>query len=137
MPPQWSPQVWAFIDRLKATWDVRCVILHGSFATGKWTDASDLDLVVIADGLPDKFLDRLRMTSDLLPRRVPIETLCYTQAEFANMLESLHVTALEAVFRGVPLLGVEYFSSLKAQLDTMIAKGLRRGRVAWYWEESL
>jgi len=124
----------SFIERLSQVWAVRCVILHGSFATGRWITSSDLDLVVIADGMPERFRDRLRVVFEMLPRRVPIEVLCYTPKEFDEMLDTMHVTALEATSRGIPLTGADYFSDLRARMDVMTQNGLRRGKSAWYWE---
>jgi hypothetical protein len=62
-----------------------CALRHpftGPLLQESGQSASDLDLVIIAEGLPENFLDRPRVTLDLLPRRVPIEALCYTHAEF-------------------------------------------------------
>ncbi|MGE5578560.1 MAG: nucleotidyltransferase domain-containing protein [Bacillota bacterium] len=133
---QWKEAVDAFIQRLGEVWAIRCVILHGSRATGNWVSGSDVDLVIIAELLPGRFRDRLATVSDLLPREVPVEALCYTPAEFEEMLDSMNVTALESVSRGIPLHGHEYFRGLKARFDNMVGRGLRRGRSVWYWDDT-
>ena len=134
LPGTWVPGITSFLQLMTESFDVKCVILHGSYATGKWIPGSDVDLVVIADGLPRRFLDRLRALSDLAPRGVPVEVLAYTPEEFSGMLEDMHVTALDATSRGIPLVGPEFFAVLRARLDEMIARGLRRGKTSWYWE---
>ncbi|MEX0974057.1 MAG: nucleotidyltransferase domain-containing protein [Bacillota bacterium] len=135
--PEWESGVRAFIGRLEQAWKVRCVVLHGSFATGNWIAGSDVDLVVIAEGLPGSFRERLAAISDLLPRGVPMEVLPYTPQEFDDMLDTMHVTALEATSRGIPLVGQGYFQSLRVRLNDMVGRGLRRGRSSWYWEKHL
>lgn len=136
LPPEWDLPVRSLIGRIKQTWDVRCVVLHGSFATGNWIPGSDVDLVVIAEGLPSSFRKRLAVLSDLRPRGVPVEVLPYTPEEFGRMLDSMHVTALDATSRGIALVGQDYFQSLKARTEGMVSRGLRRGTSSWYWEKS-
>jgi len=51
------------------------------------------------------------------------------------MLGSMHITALEAISRGIPLAGETHFQRLRSRLEDMIGKGLRRGRSTWYWEK--
>ena len=134
LPERWVSGIRSFLELLAQSLDVQCVILHGSYATGRWIPGSDVDLVVIANGLPTRFLDRLRLLSDLAPRGVPLEVLAYTPDEFSSMLEAMHVTALDATYRGIPLVGSQYFARLRAHLDGMLSRGLRRGKTSWYWE---
>jgi len=135
LPTEWDSPIRSFIERLEHMYAVRCVVLHGSFATGNWIRGSDVDLVVIADGLSASFRARLEAIADLRPRGVPLEVLPYTPAEFSEMLDTMHVTALEATSRGIALAGEDYFDRLKAHFDDMTRRGLRRGKSSWYWEK--
>lgn len=108
-----------------------CVILYGSLARGTYTNQSDIDLVVIAQLLPDYFLDRLDLLQRLNQGLGPIEALGYTRTEFEEMLQRGHVTALDAVADGVPLHGEGYFRQLKAMFEDMVRRGLHRTTCTW------
>lgn len=83
-----------------------CVILYGSVAQDTDVLDSDVDWV-------------------------PIESLGYTSSEFERMLETRHVTALEALASGRPLHGEAHFNRLRARFDEMVRQGLRRVPGAW------
>ena len=115
------------VDRLQP----ECVILYGSLAKGTYTDLSDMDLVVIASALPDPFMDRLDLLQRLNQGLGPIEALGYTPAEFEEMLQRGHVTALDAVADGISLFGSDYFRQLKVIFEEMVRGGLHRTNCAW------
>ena len=97
---------------------------------------SDLDVVVIGGDLPVKVSDRLRLVGRLkwgIP--VSIDAFPYAIAEFERMLDNRHVTALDCMYEGVPLHGKEYFDRLRPKFDEYVARGLRRGQAAWYFEK--
>jgi len=96
---------------------------------------SDVDLVVIGGKLPERIFDRLDVLARLewgIP--VSIDAFPYTEAEFERMLDNLHVTALECIHHGIPLHGEEYFDRLRPKFEAYVARGLRRGKAAWYFE---
>jgi len=108
-----------------------CVILYGSLARGTYTNLSDIDLVVIAQLLPDYFMDRLDLLQRLNQGLGPIEALGYTRAEFEDMLQRGHVTALDALADGVPVYGDRYFGRLREVFQDMVRLGLRRSTCSW------
>lgn len=67
---------------MKEELPVKEVYLHGSFATGRVHEGSDIDLVIVGD-FQERFPYRigriLKMTT------LPVEPLCYTPEEFEDM----------------------------------------------------
>ena len=55
------------------------VYLFGSFATGEFTEGSDIDLLIIGNfkgKMPERISEILKLTD------LPVEPLCYTKEEF-------------------------------------------------------
>lgn len=100
----------------------RSVVLFGSMATGKYGAGSDVDILVICENLPRNFLERLRVLSELNSTTAPIEALGYTPAEFLQMLERRHPTALYAVADGKPLYDDGFFVEAKRTFERVKAK---------------
>jgi predicted nucleotidyltransferase len=113
-----------------------CVILFGSMAKATDRIESDVDMVVVGGDLPQDISERLLRIGRLkwgIP--VSIDAFPYTEAEFERMLDDLHVTALDCMYEGIPLHGQEYFDRLKSRFDGYVRRGLRRDKVAWYFEK--
>ncbi|MDE2995099.1 MAG: nucleotidyltransferase domain-containing protein [Chloroflexota bacterium] len=111
------------------------VILYGSVARGTARRHSDIDIIVIADGLPDDWFDRLDILGDA--RRTGegrVQVIGYTLDEFAAMLAKAHLTALEAVDHGVVLVGGVWFAQQRERLVALKREGWRRTPRGWYRE---
>ena len=80
-----------------------CIILYGSRAKGTFTNASDIDIIVISNNFKQDFLSRIKDLIDANISSFPIEPLGYTQSEFEIMLGSYRITALDAISEGIPL----------------------------------
>ena len=93
-----------------------CIVLYGSAAKGTFGVGSDIDILVVAEGLPRSFLERLRLLYELSDGNAPIEPVAYTPEEFSAMLEKRHPTALHALEDGIPLYGREYFIKMRKRL---------------------
>lgn len=106
------------VEKLKP----RSIILFGSIATGEYGAGSDVDIMVISEDLPQNFLERLRVLSELNPTTAPIEALGYTPVEFLRMLERRHPTALYAVADGKPLYDDGFFDEAKRTFEQVKAK---------------
>lgn len=66
--------------------DVRAVYLFGSHARHDASRRSDVDLAVVADGLPERFLDRLLLYPGLFRHLgAPVDLLVYTPQEWLRM----------------------------------------------------
>ncbi len=75
--------------RLVSNLDVVKIVLFGSYATGKQTADSDLDLLVIIN-TKEKGIKRYAMVSALLePRKVPMDILVRTPEEVMERLKML------------------------------------------------
>lgn len=73
------------IHRILDELPARTVILHGSFASGRIHQGSDIDLIVVAD-FCERFLDRVDRIHPLNEARLPIEVFCYTPEELRQMM---------------------------------------------------
>lgn len=61
------------------------VILFGSLARGDVRGESDIDLLVIARDLPERFLDRLSLVCESLDLPGDVDILLYTPEEIERM----------------------------------------------------
>lgn len=119
-----------YVDRIARKFEARCVILWGSRARGDHTPTSDYDIIVIAD-FKEKFLERLTTLMELAPLQPNIEALGYTPEEFETMFQRGNVTALDAIYEGIPLHGEEYFKKYKKRLRELFERGLERTTCTW------
>ena len=127
------------------------VILYGSVARGTARRHSDIDIIVVADGLPDDWFDRLDILGDArrvgviapelhdqatggvaLASEARIQVIGYTPDEFAAMLAKAHLTALEAVDHGIVLFGGAWFAQQRERLAALKREGWRRTPRGWY-----
>ena len=128
------------------------VILYGSVARGTARRHSDIDIIVVADGLPDDWFDRLDILGDArragvtapelhdqmdvggaaLASEARIQVIGYTPDEFAAMLARAHLTALEAVDHGIVLVGGAWFAQQRERLAALKREGWRRTPRGWY-----
>lgn len=131
LPEKWRAPVERFLARFDGLHSLSCAILYGSLATGNHYPGSDIDLILISSGIPADFWKRLKALSDLYEPGVPIDALLYTPEEFAQMIEDMHVTALDATTEGIPLAGTEVFEGFKKRAEVLFGKGLHRKRDAW------
>jgi predicted nucleotidyltransferase len=131
LPDRFSAALAAYAAKLIDGLAPQCIILYGSLARGTYTTASDIDLVVVAGNLPDKFFDRLDVLQRLNDTRCPIDAFSYTPEEFQSMLQRGHVTALDALADGAPLFGADYFGRLRELFQNMVQRGLHRSTCSW------
>ena len=57
------------------------IILFGSYAVGKPTEESDVDLLVIERNLSNKLEEMVRLRRLLRPLRLPVDVLVYSEDE--------------------------------------------------------
>jgi len=80
-PPVKKTLLNAILKRLVENLDVVKIILFGSYASGRPTKDSDLDLLVIVN-TKEKGIKRYAMVSELLePRKIPIDLIVRTPQE--------------------------------------------------------
>lgn len=92
----------AFADHL-ADIDVQAVVVFGSVARGDFNVWSDIDVLVVADGVPEQWLDRLSLLSERAPPGV--SALAWTSAEWFHELGRHNPIATEALESGVVVRG--------------------------------
>lgn len=62
------------------------ILLFGSTARGKSDEWSDLDVIVVANEVPARFVDRIARAFDLIDPRYGLDILIYTPNEYREML---------------------------------------------------
>ena len=68
------------------------ILLFGSSARGDDDAFSDLDLIVVANDIPTRFLDRISRAYDLIEPRFALDLLIYTPEEFAAMKQAQRIS---------------------------------------------
>ena len=87
------------VRRIVSTLRPEQIILFGSGARGDVHEASDLDVIVVAD-TPLPFFERIGRVLDLHRGGRDLEVLVYTPAEFAKMKREGRTFILDAVRHG-------------------------------------
>lgn len=106
----------SFAAGLDDSLGVGAVVVFGSVARGDFNLWSDIDVLVVADHLPERWLDRLGQLADLAPPGV--SALAWTPAELAAKVAQRDPIATEVLHRGVVVAG-----SLPADLSRAEAHG--------------
>lgn len=87
-----------YIENLKQKIKVKGVLLFGSFAWGKPTKHSDVDLVVISPSFSkrnfDRRLDLLTAARDKIALQIAMDIIGYTPREFANIEKHSAIMAI-------------------------------------------
>jgi predicted nucleotidyltransferase len=74
----------ALVERLRPL-HPRKIVLFGSAARRDADELSDLDVVVVAEEMPRRFLDRIARAYELLEPRYALDILLYTPDEYDTM----------------------------------------------------
>ncbi|MPZ87747.1 MAG: nucleotidyltransferase domain-containing protein [Nitriliruptorales bacterium] len=93
----------AFALGLDPGLEVRWVCVFGSVARGDFNAYSDIDVLVVAEGFPQRYQDRLEALGWPTPGRV--EPVAWTSMEYRSRLQRQDAIALEALESGVCLVG--------------------------------
>ena len=109
----------------------KCIIVYGSQARKTYTPSSDIDLIIISDTFKIPFISRIRSLLELNQTEFHIEALGYTIQEFEDMLSNFRVTALDAIYFGIPIYGEQYFQQLESIFKGYLSEGLKRLDQAW------
>ena len=120
----------SFIDRIKKTIDISCIILFGSQARGDYTQVSDIDLIIIAD-FKENFFNRILNLTRLNKSRYNFELFCYTETEFSKMFERGNALILDSINEGIPVHGKSFFKIYEEKLNQLFRKGLKRSSCTW------
>jgi predicted nucleotidyltransferase len=91
------------LERLVAAADPVKVVLFGSYAYGRPTPDSDVDLLVVLDAdlsLDDRYL---LVSEALYPRQFPVDLIVLTPIELAERLERGNLLVADIMSRGLVL----------------------------------
>lgn len=92
-----------FAEALQERLGARVVMLAGSLARGDFNVWSDIDLLVVADHLPDRLPDRLALLHEGAPARVQI--IGFTPHELRVAAARRNRLVLDAAAYGIVLAG--------------------------------
>ncbi len=114
------------------------VVLFGSAARGEATADSDLDLLVIADALPERFGDRMQLLRQSLPGHLRGRTsvIARTRREFEDAFPSLY---LDIGLDGVVLRDRDGYTSQRLERiraltrEAGLSRAPTRGGFEWRW----
>jgi predicted nucleotidyltransferase len=99
-----------YVERLVSRLAVEAAAVAGSVARGDFNVWSDVDVVVIAEGLPERALDRSTvLLADAPPRVQPIG---YSRSEFEREWRRGNPLVREVVERGIVLTGSKLLEEL-------------------------
>jgi hypothetical protein len=93
----------------------KAILLTGSLAKGTYTGTSDADLLIVADNIPHRSLDRYALFADD-SLSIDIEPRVFTTEEFLKMIEERNHFAVESVKRGIPLFGEAFILKSRYRL---------------------
>jgi uncharacterized protein len=93
----------SYAENLQARLPVNVVVLAGSVARGDFNLWSDIDVLVVADGLPDRLPDRLALLGADAP--AGLQPVGFTPAELRRAAERANRLVLDAAEHGIVLAG--------------------------------
>lgn len=92
-----------FVTRIPAKAELVAAVVYGSVARGDFNQWSDIDLLVVARNLPERFLDR---NDVLAPAAVAgVQAIAWTPDEFEHALSKRNAIAVDALDHGVVIAG--------------------------------
>jgi uncharacterized protein len=100
VPAQVIDAVRKFATRVKKRMSVKKVLLFGSFAKGKYTENSDIDVCVVAEDVSNGFLAALEIAPAIIGIDLRIEPVVYSTADFDEpvsfgLLREIKTTGIE------------------------------------------
>ena len=138
-----------YIDALKRHFgdQLSSVVLYGSMARGDHSATSDIDLLIVADGLPESHRARNRILVGIEEQLYPSLASLYRSAGYVEISTKIKTSAeaqrftplyLDMTQDAVVLYDRDGFfadilAQLRDKLEAMGAQRLRRGKT-WYWK---
>lgn len=75
-----------FINLIIKKFNLKKIIIFGSFARGDYHKGSDLDLVIVGE-FKERFIDRIGKIMELNESDLEIDVMVYTEEEFQKMIK--------------------------------------------------
>jgi hypothetical protein len=119
-----------FIEELGDMVRPRCVLLFGSYARGNFTEGGDVDVCVVADGLPADIFARRHVQGRVA---IPgVAAIGFAPAEFLESLEQGNFLVPDIMADGVPVFDEGYYEHARAAFAaTVQRRGLVREEKGW------
>jgi HEPN domain-containing protein/predicted nucleotidyltransferase len=114
---------------------LKAVVAFGSVATGQAKSESDLDLLVVAEGLPARWPERkptlIHLTSRLRMGR-HVDLVLVTPEECRENFESHHPLYLDIAFDGMIFFDRDFVATLMEETKAYVARrGILRKKTGW------
>lgn len=102
-----------YVEHLAGRHPVLAAVVVGSVARGDFNVWSDVDVVVVAESLPERSPERGRLLA--LDARGGVQAVGFTREELVAAVRRGNPLAREAVSAGVVLVGAELLSGIAAE----------------------
>ena len=113
--------------------DVKLAVLFGSWAKGLATEASDIDVLVVAEGLKADPRENYELLAVCEPGLARISPLGFEPEEFLRRLEGLSFVLLDALEEGIIVEADEDFLTQAREVveELKATYGLRKNGKGW------
>jgi len=89
-----------FINLIIKKFNLRKIIIFGSFARGDYHKGSDLDLIIVGE-FKERFIDRMGKIIELNDSDLEIDAMVYTEEEFQKMIKERRPFIEQALEEGI------------------------------------
>jgi len=89
-----------FINLIIKKFNLKKVIIFGSFARGDYHKGSDLDLIIVGE-FKERFIDRIGKIIELNDSDLEIDAMVYTEEEFQKMIKERRPFIEQALEEGI------------------------------------
>ena len=89
-----------FINLIINKFNLKKVIIFGSFARGDYHKGSDLDLIIVGE-FKERFIDRIGKIIELNDSDLGIDAMVYTEEEFQKMIKERRPFIEQALEEGI------------------------------------
>ncbi len=89
-----------FINLIIKKYNLKKIIIFGSFARGDYHKGSDLDLIIVGE-FKERFIDRMGKIIELNDSDLEIDAMVYTEEEFQKMIKERRPFIEQALEEGI------------------------------------
>lgn len=89
-----------FINLIIKKFNIKKIIIFGSFARGDYHKGSDLDLIIVGE-FKERFIDRIGKILELNNSDLEIDVMVYTEEELQKMIQEKRPFIEQALEEGI------------------------------------
>ena len=89
-----------FINLIIKKFNLKKIIIFGSFARGDYHKGSDLDLIIVGE-FKERFIDRIGKILELNDSDLEIDVMVYTEEELQKMIQEKRPFIQQALEEGI------------------------------------